>query len=88
MKSRSYAIINQGAAPPNTVDLKPPAARGSFEKPPLDPVKLFIIKFFRLKSTTLAALLQKFWEVQKGGGAPSPSTKGFLAAGGSKQYAA
>jgi hypothetical protein len=31
----------------------PPAARGSFKKPPLDPVKLFIIKFFWLKPTTL-----------------------------------
>ncbi len=38
---------------PNVVDLTPPAARGSFKKPPLDPVKLFIIKFFSLKSTTL-----------------------------------
>jgi hypothetical protein len=26
----------------------PPAARGSFEKPPLDPAKLFIICFFTI----------------------------------------
>ncbi len=36
---------------PNIVDLVPPAARGSFEKPPLDPTKLLISRRFSLKST-------------------------------------
>jgi hypothetical protein len=52
--SRVFAAINP-TTPGDIVSLAPPAARGSFEKPPLDPTKPLVSCRFFLKSLVLAA---------------------------------